>query len=114
MAEMVALDMTKIVQTQEDLARSLEELHRVRDELQWKWSQNPQEWEDFPPKVHGEYLMLWPGQYATGLQKRRGVVVPSSMRQVDRSAELRITQGYGISETEEDEPPVPSDPDSSD
>jgi len=96
------VDRCNEVQTQEDLARSLEELQRTRDELQWKWSQNPQEWENFPPKVHGEYLMLWPGQYATGLQKRRGVVVPSSMRQVDRSAELRITQGYGISETEED------------
>ena len=40
--------------------------------------------------------MLWPGQFATPLQKDRGVVVPSSMRQVDRSAELIITQGYAV------------------
>jgi hypothetical protein len=82
------------VQSPEDLARSLTELERVRDELEWKWQQNPQNWEEFPPKPTGEYLMLWPGQFATPLQKGRGVVVPSSMRQVDRSAELNITQGY--------------------
>ncbi len=82
------------VQASEDLVRSLAELRRVRDALEWKWRQNPQRWEEFPPRVEGEYLMLWPGQFATALQKRRGVVVPSSMRQVDRSAELNITQGY--------------------
>ena len=82
------------VQVEEDLQRSLTELARVRDDLIRKWKQHPQAWEDFPQRIDGEYLMLWPGQYATGLQKMRGVVVPSSMRQVDRSAELNITQGY--------------------
>ena len=82
------------IQTPEDLERSLAQMVRIRDELEWKWGQNPQVWEEFPPRVEGEYLMLWPGQFATALQKRRGVVVPSSMRQVDRSAELNITQGY--------------------
>jgi hypothetical protein len=38
--------------------------------------------------------MLWPGQFATLPQKQRGFVVPSSMRQVDGSAELNINQGY--------------------
>jgi hypothetical protein len=84
------------VQIPEDQARSLAELQRVRGDLQWKWQQNPQLWEEFPPKITGEYLMLWPGQFATPLQKDRGVVVPSSMRQVDRSAELIITQGYAV------------------
>lgn len=82
------------VQTQEDQDRSLAELQRARENLEWKWGQNPQEWERLPPSINGEYLMLWPGQFATGLQKHRGIVVPSSMRQVDRSAELQITQGY--------------------
>jgi hypothetical protein len=82
------------VQSVEDQARSLLELERVRQELQAKWGQNPVEWEEFPPSVDGEYLMLWPGQFATLIQKQRGVVVPSSMRQVDGSAELTITQGY--------------------
>jgi hypothetical protein len=82
------------IQTREDQARSLLELDRVRDELKRKWGQNPLQWEDFPPSPDGEYLMLWPGQFATLVQKQRGVVVPSSMRQVDGSAELNITQGY--------------------
>jgi hypothetical protein len=84
------------VQTPEDQERSLEEMDRVRAELEEKWSHNPQLWEEFPPKVSGEYLILWPGQFASALQKRHGVVVPSSMRQVDGSAELNITQGYAL------------------
>ena len=83
-----------LVQKPEDQARSLLELERVRQEVLNKWGQNPLEWEDFPPSIDGEYLMLWPGQFATLNQKQRGVVVPSSMRQVDGSAELNITQGY--------------------
>lgn len=90
----------------DDRARSLAELERMRAELVWKWRQNPQEWESFPQQVDGEYLMLWPGQFATGLQKRRGVVVPSSMRQVDRTAELTITQGYGGMLCPQTSPPV--------
>lgn len=82
------------VQVPEDQARSLEEMERVRQELVRKWRENPQHWEEFPPSTSGEYLMLWPGQFATALQKQRGVVVPSSMRQVDSSSELTITQGY--------------------
>lgn len=82
------------IQIREDQHRSLAELERVRDELIRKWDQNPRVWEEFPPKTEGEYLMLWPGQFATGLQELHGVEVPSSMRQVDRSAELIITQGY--------------------
>ena len=77
-----------------DQTRSTVELDRVRDQVLWKWQQNPQLWEEFPPKLTGEYLMLWPGQFATPLQKRRGAIIPSSMRQVDRTAELTITQGY--------------------
>jgi len=82
------------VQTPEDMQRSLDEMDRVRNELAYKWSQNPQAWEEFPPVVNGEYLMLWPGQFATPAQRQRGVIVPSSMRQVDGSAELGIDQGY--------------------
>ncbi|MFZ4081797.1 MAG: helicase-related protein [Pirellula sp.] len=82
------------IQVHEDMQRSLDELDRVRNELAFKWSQNPQAWEEFPPAVNGEYLMLWPGQFATLSQRQRGVVVPSSMRQVDGSAELGIDQGY--------------------
>ena len=87
-------DAQVVQQVAEDQARSLQELERVWHDLQAKWGENPQEWEQFPPSVNGEYLMLWPGQFATLVQKQRGLVVPSSMRQVDGSAELTITQGY--------------------
>lgn len=84
------------VQVPEDQERSLEELERVRQEVEEKWCQRPLEWEEFPPATDGEYLILWPGQFATIVQKQRGLVVPSSMRQVDSSAELTITQGYQL------------------
>lgn len=87
------------VQIPEDVERSLEELREVSDTLRRKWQKNPQEWEHFPPERDGEYLMLWPGQFATRLQKDRGMVVPSSMRQVDGSAELNITPGYALGRT---------------
>jgi len=87
-------DRCESVQAIEDRPRSLAELDRLFSELEWKWEQNPQEWEKYPPNVNGQYLMLWPGQFYSGIQKRRGANVPSSMRQVDRSAELQITQGY--------------------
>jgi Helicase conserved C-terminal domain len=87
---------TRCVEVQQpaDQARSLAELERLLRELLAKWRLNPQLWEEFPQKITGEYLMLWPGQYATPLQRDRGVTVPSSMRQVDSTAELEITQGY--------------------
>lgn len=82
------------VQAPEDQERSLQEMERVREDLEHKWGLNPQEWEEFPPAITGEYLMLWPGQFATLSQKKHGFVIPSSMRQVDGSAELTIDQGY--------------------
>jgi hypothetical protein len=93
-AAQILTDRCSLVQIEADEARSLAELRRVTDELLAKWRLNPQHWEEFPPRVDGEYLMLWPGQFSTPLQRDRGVAVPSSMRQVDGSAELTITQGY--------------------
>jgi hypothetical protein len=82
------------IQLPEDQERSLQELESVRQEVESKWQQSPMEWQEFPPSTTGEYLMLWPGQFATIVQKQRGLMVPSSMRQVDGSAELTITQAY--------------------
>ena len=82
------------VQANEDVQQSLNEMERLRDELLRKWNANPQKWEEFPPVPGEEYLMLWPGQYADFKQRLRGVVVPSSMRQVDGSAELSILPVY--------------------
>lgn len=88
------IERCQLVQSEEDVKRSLAELKRVHDELICKWELNPQEWEKFPQNLDDHYLMLWPGQYRTPLQEHRGVEIPSSMRQVDASAELCIDQGY--------------------
>ena len=101
-------DRCNSVQSVEDRPRSLAELDRLFAELEWKWDQNPQEWEKYPPNVNGQYLMLWPGQFYSGLQKRRGASVPSSMRQVDHSAELQITQGYAPTMPAVPLPPPPA------
>ncbi len=86
----------ELVQLEEDREQSIAEMQRLRDELLDKWRRNPQKWEEFPPSPTEEYLLLWPGQFATHVQKANGVEVPSSMRQVDGSAELAITQGYTV------------------
>jgi superfamily II DNA/RNA helicase len=86
----------EVVQVTEDVARSREEMEFLRDQLLSKWARNPQKWEEFPPNPAEEYLMLWPGQFATVSQQANGVEIPNSMRQVDGSAELTITQGYTV------------------
>lgn len=80
----------------DDQVRSSNAMDRILGELQAKWQQQPEEWQALPQAEAGHYLMLWPGQHATTLQKARGVEVPSSMRQVDGSGELRIIDGYSI------------------
>lgn len=83
-----------LVQSPADAARSVAEMRRLSDDLLSKWRLNPQEWERFPQSPDGEYLMLWPGQFRTERQRLRGVEVPTSMRQVDASAELSVSEGY--------------------
>lgn len=89
----------ELVQVEGDRDQSIAEMQRLRDELLEKWSRNPQKWEEFPPSPTEEYLLLWPGQFASHVQRVNGVEVPSSMRQVDGSAELTITQGYTLPST---------------
>ncbi|MGK0270601.1 MAG: hypothetical protein ACI88H_001248 [Cocleimonas sp.] len=74
--------------------RSLLVLEQEKNVLIQKWKNNPQEWENFPPKKDAEYLMLWPGQYYTLSQRQKGALVASSMRQVDSSALLSICNDY--------------------
>lgn len=90
------IERCRLVQHDANADRSVEELKRVRDILIEKWSRNPALFEAFPPDPGEDYLMLWPGQFATAMQKRNGVEVPSSMRQVDRSGELTVTDGYAL------------------
>ncbi|MBL6956386.1 MAG: hypothetical protein ISR54_06150 [Chlorobium phaeobacteroides] len=78
----------------EELARALSKLSQVRDELIQKWNANPQTWQEYPHRIGGEYLMLWPGQYRTVAQNNKGVDVASSMRSVDAMAGLGISSAY--------------------
>jgi superfamily II DNA/RNA helicase len=98
------LERSALIQNPEDQAGTTAELERLLNELVNKWGGNPRHWEEFPPNVLGEYLMLWPGQYATIVQKSKGLLVGSSMRQVDGSAELTITQGYVTLENPQGQP----------
>lgn len=90
------IERCRLVQHDANGDRSVEELKRVRDILIEKWSRNPARFEAFPPDPSEHYLMLWPGQFSTAMQRRNGVEVPSSMRQVDRSGELTVTDGYAL------------------
>jgi superfamily II DNA/RNA helicase len=88
------------IQVKKDRERSLKEMEDILNSINEKWQNNPQEWESFPHKVDGEYLMLWPGQFTTQIQKQNGIPVPSSLRQVDGEAELEITQYYSLKKSE--------------
>jgi len=72
----------------------VEEMRRVFGRLEASLNGGPDKWEDFPPVPDQQYVMLWPGQYYELVQLQRGVSVPSSLRQVDGSAELSITAAY--------------------
>jgi hypothetical protein len=85
-----------VVQKPQEQAASLDELRRVKDDLLGKWKRSPQQWEKYPPDHEGDYLMRWPGQYYSPKQRLTAVEVPTSMRQVDSSADLDITDAYGL------------------
>ena len=76
------------------MERAIDVINIIVDDLILKWDKNPQEWEKFPPSTDDEYLMLWPGQFYSEPQKKKGVFVPSSMRQVDSSSLLEICEDY--------------------
>ncbi len=83
-----------IVQEPKEQERVKKAIKKVYDNLLVKWQKNPQMWEQYPQKDDGEYLMLWPGQFATEAQKKKGETIPSSMRNVDSNAYLQITDHY--------------------
>jgi len=88
------IDRCKSIQRPEDQIRSIDALASVKDRLVKKWRAGPQEYERFPPDPDEDYLMLWPGQYTTRRQRRRGEPIPSSMRQVDSAGKLQISEAY--------------------
>ncbi|HCA5286695.1 TPA: hypothetical protein MW252_002806 [Acinetobacter nosocomialis] len=77
-----------------EISRAQQAIQSVHDELIKKWKGNPQLWWDYPQESDGEYLMLWSGEHATSDQKRKGVQVLSSMRNVDSSVQVEISSRY--------------------
>ncbi|MOA16265.1 hypothetical protein D3C78_1364700 [compost metagenome] len=75
-------------------ARVCEAMRKVYRDLRRKWAASPQEWWAYPQKKDGEYLMLWPGMFATRAQKEKGAQVLSSMRNVDGTARATISNDY--------------------
>ena len=85
-----------IVQDRNEKVRVSKEMSKLYDRFLAKWEKNPLAWEQYPQKNDGEYLMLWPGQFATETQKRKGETILSSMRNVDSSGYLQITDYYTL------------------
>jgi len=81
-----------ILNDEADVLRTTDVIDEIQEEIKNKWVKNPQSWESYPAAPEGEYLMLWPGQFYTDKQKLRGLIVPTSMRQVDTTSELGIPQ----------------------
>ena len=93
-ASRILIERCRLVQRGPSADRSIREIEGVSNLLLQRWSRNPGAFEAFPPDPEGEYLMLWPGQFRSELQKLRGLEIPSSLRQVDVSGELIITDAY--------------------
>lgn len=85
-----------IITDRSDLERSISAIEAAHDKLVRKWTKEPMKWSGYPQKPDEEYLMLWPGQAATHVQKLKGELIPSSMRNVDASARLKISSSYFI------------------
>lgn len=74
-----------------DRERSSLELERLFKLLVERWDFfTPKCWNDWNQPADVFPLMLVPGKFANGDQKRRGFEVPTSLRQVDAQAELSI------------------------
>ncbi|MFT7157773.1 MAG: hypothetical protein ACI8Q1_002797, partial [Parvicella sp.] len=63
----------------DELKRAEKAIDNTVKDLITKLHNGPTEWESYPPDVDENYLMLWPGQFYKDVQKRKGVLVPSSM-----------------------------------
>lgn len=83
-----------IIKHENERERVIKEMDLIFDDLVKKWGYNPQLWTEYPQTQDGEYLMLWPGEYATPTQKDKGLKILSSMRNVDSNARAIISNNY--------------------
>ena len=79
---------------EDEASRVVVAIDATYEQLISKWQKNPLMWQEFPQKRDGSYLMLWPGSHASKAQKHMGVQVLSSMRNVDGTAQLKISDRY--------------------
>jgi hypothetical protein len=79
---------------QDAQARALAAMQAELDGLCRKWKQDPVKWNDWQQPVQARPLMLVPGKFSTEEQRLRGVAVPTSLRNVDGTAEMAITSRY--------------------
>lgn len=85
----------------DEMERVCKAMRDVHKRLITKWLENPQEWWSYPHKKDGEYLMLWTGEFASREQKRKGIRVLSSMRNVDGTARAVLSSNYFEREAKE-------------
>ena len=77
----------------DERSRALALIEDIAKTMIAKWhSERYDAWEGFPQNPDLRYVMLWPGQFSTAAQRAHGSLVPSSMRHVDRQAELAVAQ----------------------
>ncbi|SFE64034.1 Helicase conserved C-terminal domain-containing protein [Marinobacter sp. DSM 26671] len=92
--EVMSERVQKVIKNDDQRSRVIDAIEKAFSTLTSKWERNPQEWEEYPHKPDGEYLLLWPGQAASDLQRAKGCLVPTSMRTVDGSVYMQITDLY--------------------
>jgi hypothetical protein len=69
-------------------------VYRLVDTLKEKWGKRPASWEKYPPVADERYLMLWPGQQYSPMQRNIGTPVGTSMRHVDSTSRLKTREDY--------------------
>lgn len=79
---------------EDEASRVVAAIDATHKELISKWQKNPLMWQEYPQKRDGNYLMLWPGSHASKAQKQGGIQILSSMRNVDGTAQLKISDRY--------------------
>ena len=96
-AKDILVERCKVIEKQ-NATKQIAVIDKLHDQIAATWRTRREAWEKIPLGKDDSVLMRWPGQFATASQKKETFEVPSSLRQVDKSGELAITQHYLIGE----------------
>ena len=96
-AKDILVERCKVIEKQ-NATKQIAVIEKLHDQIAATWKTRREAWEKIPLGKDDSVLMRWPGQFATASQKKETFEVPSSLRQVDKSGELAITQHYLIGE----------------